>query len=388
VNVNVILDQLRHIAATKNSGWRTLPPAAYSSEALYELEKSKIFKSGWVCVAREDQVPTAGDYLTVEVAGEPVMLVRDHDGELRALSNVCRHRWMRLCEGSGNTERLVCPYHAWTYRLDGSLQGAPEMSKTPGFDASQIALPRIRHEVWRGFVYVNIDGAAADLKPQLTDLEPMVESYGVDDWRVAHTVDCGEYPWDWKVMQDNGECYHHIGAHAETFERNYPARQIYTECSEAWLTTVSPCRKESLRTGDDGHGYAPGEFEPVDGLAEWQRESFFLIYVLPNFFIYLQPDYGLNMRVFPVSAGRIRMLVDVMLPPKNFEAPNFESGVKNIVDFFKRFNDEDVFVNSRVQTGLCSEFATPAPLSHLEEHNMHVAWWIASRLTTDGESAS
>ncbi len=376
-----LLNILSGIADDGNQSWRTLPPAAYHSDALFELERERIFNAGWICIGRADQVTDCGDYLSIDVVGEPLVMVRDKEGVLRVFSNVCRHRWMRVCQGAGNAGSLVCPYHAWTYNLDGSLRAAPEMDQTPDFDIGTTSLPQVHHEVWEGFVYVNLDGNAKPLTPQLQSITTRISEYKLDQWRVAATVDCGEYPWDWKVMQDNGECYHHYGAHSETFQIDYPARDVITECDDAWILQVAPSSKSSRRIGDDGLEYSPGNFEPGSGLADWQRTSFTLIYVLPNFFIYLQADMGMNLRMLPLGAGRIHLLADVILPPQAFMVSDFEQRLSTCVEFFKRFNEEDVAVNIGVQDGSHSKFAGSAPLSHLEAHNRHIAWWVASRLT-------
>ena len=143
---------------------------------------------------------------------------------------------------------------------------------------------------------------------------------------------------------------------------------------------VSPSRPETRRTFE-GDEYAPGDFHPAPGLQPWQRNSFILIYVLPNFFIYAQPDMGINMRVFPVSAGRFRMRSDLYFPPRAYDTPDFAQRLERAVKFFNRFNDEDVRINTEVQIGSGSMHAKPGMLSHLEHHNRHVAWWIASKLT-------
>ena len=382
LDLETLLKHLRQIAADGNKHWQTLPPAAYHSPALFELERSRVFKANWFCIGRADQVPEPGDYLAVEVVGEPVVLVRQHDRSLRVLSNVCRHRWMKVCGSAGHAATLVCPYHSWTYELDGHLKAAPEMRETPGFNVDEVCLPAIRHTLWQGFVYINLDGRADPLGPQLEIIDERVAEFGLVDWRVAASVDCGEYPWDWKVMQDNGECYHHLGAHMETFEPNYPAREVTTTSADGWTMQVSPVRKGRCRKGLDGKEYAPGHFTPVAGLKDWQRTSFMLVYVLPNFFIYLQADMGMKLRVFPLEAGRIHLVADILLPPHAFDEPGLESGLEAAISFFNRFNDEDEFINTRVQRGTASEFAKPAPLSHLEQHNRHVAWWTAAKLTS------
>ena len=103
---------------------------------------------------------------------------------------------MKVCEGSGLAERLVRPYHAWTYALDGRLRAAPQMGETPGFDINQVCLPTIRHTIWQGFVYINLHGQAEPLAPQLAPIDEEIAAFGLSDWRVAVSVDCGEYAWD------------------------------------------------------------------------------------------------------------------------------------------------------------------------------------------------
>lgn len=375
-----LLERLRVIADSHNREWRTLPPKAYFSPELFDLEVEKIFRARWLCVGRADQVSNPGDYMAIDVVGEPLVVLRDLDGKLRVLSNVCRHRWMKLCQGTGNKKRLVCPYHAWTYELNGRLRGAVEMENCPSFDPQNIELPTIRHEVWQGFVYINLDGSAAPLSPQLTWVDEAIAEFELDSWVVAKTIDCGEYPWDWKVMQDNGECFHHIGAHLKTFEPNYPARGTITRCQGPTIVQWCPSREERRVKGDDGLEYAPYYFAPKSGLSETQRTCFMLVYVLPNFFIYLQSDYGMKLRVFPVAAGKIRMFADFLLPPVARELPDVDQRLSQVVDFFNTFNDEDFAVNSSIQEGLQSAWAVAAPLSHLEAHNQHVARWIAQQL--------
>jgi phenylpropionate dioxygenase-like ring-hydroxylating dioxygenase large terminal subunit len=363
------LEAMRRMAADGNAAWRTLPPRAYRSEALFALEKERIFRAGWVCLGRTDQVPDPGSFMAVDVAGEPLVLVRDLEGTLRVLDNVCRHRWMTVCQGSGNAKVLTCPYHAWTYRLDGRLWAAPEMDRHPDFDKTKVALTPRRHETWNGFVYVNLDSHAAPLAERLAAVTPLLAAYQLDRWVTVRSIDCGEYPWDWKVMQDNGECYHHLGLHTETFEVDYPGRWSETFENNGDFTLLwNPSRPERQTIGPDGQRYVPGlAFLPQPGLDERQRTCFQLLYVLPNFFIYLQPDLVMNMRVFPVAAGRIRLIADMIVRPESRALPDFAERLERVVAFFNRFNDEDVTAN--------------AALSQLEHHNRYVALWVARRLT-------
>ena len=380
-NTQTTLAAMAAIAADGNAGWTTLPPDAYCNPEIFALEKQAIFRAGWIVLGRADEVSRAGAYVARDIMGEPLAMVRGHDGALRVFANMCRHRWMRLLEGSGRRAVLTCPYHAWAYGLDGRLRNAPGMERHPCFEKDGVRLEEIAHEVWQGFVYVNLDGRAAPLAPALADLDPHIAAYRLEDWVTAATVDCGEIPWDWKVMQDNGECYHHEGLHPETFQEIFPGEEAGAQVGRDWTLLWTPAREHLLEDGPDGKTMPGGFFEPLTGLDNFQRRNFLLIYVLPNFFIYLQPDCGLLIRVVPLRAGRCTMAADVLVPGAARELPDYAGRLERFIAFFNRFNDEDGPVNTAIQKALETGRAHVAPLSHLEAHNRHVAWWVADRLS-------
>ena len=377
------LDGMREIVRTNNREWRTLPPHAYHSEEIFELEKEKIFRAGWVLIGRADQVSTPGSYMSVDVVGDPLVMARDKAGTLRVLSRVCRHRWMTVCSGSGTTNSFVCPYHAWTYGLDGSLIGAPAMDKTPCFDRADFGLLPVRYEVWEGFVFVNIDGKAESLGSRLAPLAEALKEFGLSRWRTVKTRDYGICPWDWKVFQDNGECYHHLGAHRQTFELDFPAMNAWDSPNNGHYTLIwcGP-REETLVTGDDGRPIMKTMFKPVSGLTDIQRTNLCLYYVLPNYFVYPSPDLCLAVRSFPLAAGRVHMLVDYILPPHVLEEPDYMPKIDEIEQYVEKFNAEDTEVCKEVQRGLESSAATSGPLSRLEGHNRDMALWVARMLTS------
>src|SRR6218665_1152983 len=142
---------------------RTMPPAYYTSPDMLRLEQEYLFPNEWACLGHAGEVPDIGDYFATEIAGEPLLVVRDTNSEIAVFSNVCRHRGTPLAEGSGRKKRFACPYRAWTYGLDGSLLAAPFMEGVSGFDKKACSLPKFRHEIWNGFIYVNLSGDAAPL---------------------------------------------------------------------------------------------------------------------------------------------------------------------------------------------------------------------------------
>jgi phenylpropionate dioxygenase-like ring-hydroxylating dioxygenase large terminal subunit len=375
------LDAMARMAADGNAGWTTLPPDAYCNPEIHALEVEHIFKAGWIAIGRADEVAEAGSFLTREIVGEPIAMIRGQDGILRVFSNICRHRWMKLLDGRGRKAVITCPYHAWVYGLDGALRKAPDMDQHPTFKVDDIRLGQLHHEIWQGFVYVNLDGRAEPLASRLSDLTPRIAAYGLDDWVTAGTVECFMIPWDWKVMQDNGECYHHAGLHPRTFQDVFPGEEAGAVTGNDWTMLWTPARDSLLETTASGETLMPDcYFEPLEGLDDFQRTNFMLVYVLPNFFIYLQPDCGLLIRVEPIAAGRCNMSGDLIVPRQAQALPDYQERLDRFTAFFNRFNDEDTPVNTAIQKALESGRGGPAPLSHLEAHNRHVAWWVASKL--------
>ena len=151
----------------------TLPPEIYTSQEFYEFEKDALFYREWLCVGRDEWLAKPGDYFTTAHANEPIIIARGRDGQIKAMSAVCQHRAMLVAEGKGNTRGFTCPYHHWSYDLDGKLVGAPAMGRTCNFDKAQYNLPKLQVELWHGFIFVNFPrGAARDgglLSPQWLD---------------------------------------------------------------------------------------------------------------------------------------------------------------------------------------------------------------------------
>ncbi|MEM6933395.1 MAG: aromatic ring-hydroxylating dioxygenase subunit alpha, partial [Pseudomonadota bacterium] len=201
----------------------SMPPAFYRAEDVLDAETEQVFLPGWICVGRGDEIPETGDFYTLDVIGEPLIVTRAKDG-IRVLSNVCRHRGSRLAEGHGRTKRFSCPYHAWTYALDGGLIRAPLVENQPGFDRDACALPGFPVAHWMGWIFVNLDRAAAPLLPQLTDLDPLVRNYHAEEMRVID-VAVEEWAVNWKGLAENFmEGYHLTPVHLRTLHPMTPTR--------------------------------------------------------------------------------------------------------------------------------------------------------------------
>jgi phenylpropionate dioxygenase-like ring-hydroxylating dioxygenase large terminal subunit len=220
---------------------RALDAECYRNPAWFELERERVLRPGWHAVARWDDLPEPGDYRALDLFGEPVVLVRDAERQLRVFSNVCRHRAHTVAQGGGNAKRLVCPYHRWAYELDGRLATTPLMD----VERERCALPEVRTDRWQGFVFATLDPESDPISKQLGALDERLARF---DLASMHTADVIEFdsPWNWKVLVDNFmESYHHLGPHVESLHATNPAGDTYSDetlqgpCS--WL--VNPGQK-------------------------------------------------------------------------------------------------------------------------------------------------
>ena len=367
-----------------SNGWATLPPQVYCSEEIWQLELERIFRPGWVNVGHVSEIPTPGDYKAVDVLGEPMVMTRDRDGEIHIVSRVCTHRWMDICSGpgTGSTPSLQCPYHKWTFGLEGGLRAAPEMSKTPGFHKADFGLHPFRHEIWEGFVFVNIDGDAPSTADMWAPMSAELSPYGLSDWTIARSIKWGESAWDWKVFLDNGECYHHIGIHHDTLEALVPARLAHdTNDNGNYTLTYAQVTPELLL--DDGSGGLdyPSEDPGVPGLTDLQRTSLTLAHPFPNYVIALTPQSATWFEVHPLGPGRLDLTTHILLPPHLADAPGLEERIAGHVQTLELVHQQDIEVCEGVQRGLRSTAARRGMLCHLERHNQTFAAWYANHMT-------
>ena len=197
----------------------TLPPQCYTSHDFYKREVQTIFMKVWNFIGRGDRIPNAGDYFTIEFAGVPVIVVRGSDGEIRAFANTCRHRGSMLAQGEGNCKAFRCPYHSWTYDIDGALIVAPQMEQTTAFDPADWHLTPVRLECWAGFMFLNFDPHAPPLMEYLGDLPLKLASYRFEDMVCVRRKEY-ELACNWKIYVENAmEAYHITTVHRSTLSR-------------------------------------------------------------------------------------------------------------------------------------------------------------------------
>jgi len=351
---------------------RCMPKSAYTSPEFLALEREKVFARDWVCAGRASSLAKPGDYLTLEVAGEPVIVLRDQDNALRALSNVCRHRMSTLLEGRGNTRSIVCPYHAWTYGLDGQLRGAPAMARNTTFQRDEIALPALRCVDWQGWILVTRHQTAPEPSVQLAGLDALIGDYGMADYVEAFQE---EFLWDtnWKVLAENFmESYHLPVCHAGTIGHTVDLNEMVCPEGEPafnyhWilkndafdLTLAHPTNR--ILTGD-------------------LRRTTWLITIYPALMITLTPGYFWYLSLTPMAPGQVKVLYGGGLSPDWAADPEAPAHFERLRRILGDVNQEDKICTERVWRGLCASLSEPGPLSHLERPNYDFARYLLNRM--------
>jgi phenylpropionate dioxygenase-like ring-hydroxylating dioxygenase large terminal subunit len=382
-----LLARLAAQAALPPESALSLPPELYWRPDVYALERERIFARDWSCVGHVDQVRAPGDWLKAELAGEPLVIVRDAGGRLRALSRVCRHRSIDLlCESEGpqgNAERFECPYHLWSYALDGRLVGAPEMRGAAGFERASVRLPEFPLEVWQGYIFVCLDASAAPLAPRLAELEALLGKPDMSDWRIAGSLPWGDVDVNWKVVIENAaECYHHLGTHRGTLQPLWPAaRAVVDETSSRDFTFGRLFTSESAASGvEDGFPIQPLFLPPLPGLSAERRAQTMIAAVFPMFFIAVAPDSATWFQWHPTGPTSHHVDIHVLVPPASLEAPGFAAGLAAQLEALRAIQAEDARTNAGVQRGLESRSAAPGRLSLLERPLWQLQRYLAERL--------
>lgn len=272
----------------------TLPAQAYTSEEFFAWEVGHVLRKEWQCVAHVSQIPEPGDFLNLDLLGEPLIVVHGKDGAVRALSRVCPHRSMDImpegfgyeghtlaqARGSrpdcGHTRLFLCPYHAWTFELDGKLKACPEMHQAEDFERDAFFLKPFKSEIWNGFVFVNLSGDAQPLAEGLAEMDADLAGFSLSKMKlvIAKEWDC---PFNWKVLVENFmESYHHLGIHHKTLQPLMPARDTWTEQERRRYVRAHLPYKESVR--DEWKAFEErGDFSdalpPLPGLSDLQKTN-------------------------------------------------------------------------------------------------------------------
>jgi Rieske 2Fe-2S family protein len=373
---------------------KSLPSSYYLSEKIYSREKELIFCQEWFCAGREEQLPKPGDFVVLDVAGESILVVRTKAGELRAHYNVCRHRGTRLCEASAAEEAeglhrddgvlgpngIRCPYHHWTYALDGRLLNAPHIREGEGFCKADFSLYPVGVDTWGGFFFLNLTPDSSQqkgksLSQQLGEAVERVKRYPLRDLRVARRIHY-EVEANWKIILENyNECYHCGGVHPELCEV-VPAFGQQGGGQLDWDRGI-PHRDGAFTFTFSGIT----KRKPFPGLNEDEKVRHKGELLYPNFMLSLAADHVAAFTLWPQGPAWTRIVCEFLFHPDEMAKPDFNPG--DAVDFWDLINRQDWAICKRVQQGIGARVHKLGYYAPMEDLSLDIRRYVSQRLGTE-----
>src|SRR5436309_1367672 len=280
----------RKTADTFAAAAKTLPQQYFVSDEIFRQEQEQLFSKQWILVGHQSQIVRNGDYFVAEVNRESLIVIRDKNGRIHGFFNVCRHRGTRLKEDAcGHASAIQCPYHAWTYRLDGRLIGAPHMDEVPGFDKADYSLRAVNLALWEGFIFINLDENAMPLEEWFAELNGKFSHWNMSILRPAKRVEY-DVQANWKLMFENySECYHCPGVHPQ-LQKVSPYDSAENDLREGpflgGFMKINPGKSLTMSGNTCALGIADKEEE-----GEEAKHRVFYYSIFPNMLLSLHPDY-------------------------------------------------------------------------------------------------
>ncbi len=335
---------LNDIKKRSESTPRSMPPSFYKDENMLPVEVEQLFINGWVCLGRADEIPNIGDYYTIDMFDEPLIVSRTKKSQISVLSNVCRHRGSQILTGKGNSKRFTCPYHRWSYDLEGKLLAAPLVDKSEGFDRNQCKLPSFRTHEWWGWIFVNLSGKADDFESQIVGLDDYVRNYHAEEMR-SIGASTEQWPLNWKCLAENFmEGYHLTPVHRDTLHPMTPTRLCEKIPAGIGYTGYKSHYSQSFKGRTQTH---------PDMTAEECSLSM-MVWIYPGFVAAISPNSAVYMSITPTGPASLQTRWDVIAREAVFEADEAQERL----EFARAFNKEDRERLLDVQRGLASRFAT------------------------------
>ncbi len=354
----------------------TLPPACYTDPDIFERELKTIFRASWIGVGRADRWKAPGDYAAIKVAGIPIIVLRGKEGELRAFANSCRHRGTQLLEGEGNCRRITCPFHSWTYALDGRLIGAPKMEHTRDFDETDYGLVTVRAATCDGFAFVCFDEATSGLDEWLGDFSDLHRP-----WSLASMVSTRRREFDvacnWKLFLEVFNEYYHLPyVHPKSLNGIYDLPDEADEIAGNYATQFGTTRG----TGGLLESTQDEPFPTIETLRDRNRQGTRYSWTFPNMTFAAGTEAIWVYEAYPLAPDRTRVGMTLCFPAATVARPDFEARAQHYYDRFDTALAEDIPMLERQQAGLSSPFARQGRYSYLEPSVAAFAFWYAQKL--------
>jgi phenylpropionate dioxygenase-like ring-hydroxylating dioxygenase large terminal subunit len=353
-----------------------IPPACYADNGLLALERRAVFQQGWIGLGREDRWPNAGDYSALEIGAVPLIVVRNKAGALKAFANSCRHRGSRILDGDGNCKKIKCPFHWWTYDLDGRLKVYPRMENALEFDPAQYGLVEFPLQTKSGFAFVSFETRPPPLEDWLAQFDSYHQAWELEQWTTTRVremqVDC-----NWKTFIEVFNEYYHLPmVHPDSINWLYPEPDAVDEVEGSYTTQFGATEgKAALMAEAQKHALplAPG----LDG-REASGTRYTWIY--PNISFALSQDSMWIYQAFPLAADRCHVIQTICFPSASLELDDFEQRAEHYYDRIDAAIGEDLPFLENQQLGLNSRFANPGRFGALEPSVGKFAYWYARQM--------
>ncbi|MCB2135620.1 MAG: aromatic ring-hydroxylating dioxygenase subunit alpha [Rhodobacteraceae bacterium] len=359
-----------------------LPPQCYASDAVTLAEHDLIFRASWLGVGRADIVRNPGDYVTLDIAGQAVILLRDKEGRLRAFANSCRHRAARLLDGTGTCRGIRCPFHSWAYHLDGRLAAAPRMEDAPGFDRADYGLTTYPAEERAGFAFVSFNPAVADIDSVLGDFESVHSPWplaGLVSTRRRETrVGC-----NWKAFLDVFNDYYHLPfVHPDSINDVYAEPDPATQVAGQYATQFGATEG----TGGLLQSQQQKALPQIPGLNGREAHGVRYTWVFPNMAFAAGTDALWVYEAYPLGADQCHVVQTACFPPETLALPGAEEKIAAYHDRLDAALDEDIAALMNQQRGLACPDARQGRFQPLLEPNVAAfAAWYATKMTEPTE---
>jgi glycine betaine catabolism A len=356
----------------------TLPRRFYADADFYRAELERFYFRRWICAGRADRIPGAGDFFTLAIGDESVIVTRDGSGSVRALFNVCRHRGTRLADAAEGrfVDRIQCPYHAWTYDLSGRLVAAPHMP--PDFCRDDYPLRRAGCEEWDGHVFVHLGaGEAGSLREQLADLPARFAAWRMGELRLGRRI-VYDVKANWKLIVLNfNECLHCPNLHPALNRLHHYLGAENVAPTACYCGGAMGFREGVETMSTDGRRRR----DCLPGLDEAQRRQVVYYSIYPNLLLSLHPDYVMTHTLWPRAHDRTEIVCEWHFHPDELAKP--APAIDDAVAFWDVTNREDWWIAEQSQAGIRSRAYEPGPYSEREA----LLWSFDEIVRRDAESA-
>ena len=357
----------------------TLPAVCYSDREVHRVERDTVFRRGWIGVGRFDRWPDVGDFSAIDLGGVPVVVVRNTD-RLRAFANTCSHRSTQVMVGDGNCSRMRCPFHFWTYGLDGRLLGAPSMQRTEGFDRGEHGLHEFALAERYGFVFVSLEESPPGIDGWLGDFGEVHEASNLSDLVTTHrrefTVEC-----NWKGFAEVFNEYYHLPyVHPGSIDSTYDDPDEPDVVAGAFSTHFGTTQGTGGLLEDEQHRALP----VMGGLSDREAHGVRYSWLFPNMVIATGAEGMWMYEVYPDGPDRCRCAQVVCFPPETAAMAGFAEVAEAYYERFDVAINEDIPVLEQQQLGMRSPFSRQGRFSYLEPSVARFATWYAERLLSAG----